>query len=141
MSYLLDTNVVSELARPNPEPKVTRWLAGIPSESLFLSVITLGELRRGVERLPAGARREKLRRWLEQDLRAWLGSRLLAVDAEVADRWGRLLTAAPRTPPAIDSLLAATALEHDLRLVTRNERDFDYAGLSVINPWSAVQAP
>lgn len=138
MSYLLDTNVVSELARPEPDSKVTRWLAEIPAESLFLSVITLGELRRGVERLPAGARREKLRHWLERDLRAWLGSRLLPVDAAVADRWGRLLAAAPRTPPAVDSLLAATALEHDLRLVTRNERDFDFAGLGVINPWSAA---
>jgi predicted nucleic acid-binding protein len=138
MSYLLDTNVVSELARQRPEPRVTRWLAEIPTESLFLSVITLGELRRGVERLPAGARREKLRRWLEQDLRAWLDSRLLPIDAKVADRWGRLLAAASRTPPAIDSLLAATALEHDLRLVTRNERDLDFPGLTVINPWRAT---
>ena len=138
MSYLLDTNVISELARTKPEPRVTRWLAGIPSESLFLSVITLGELRRGVEHQPTGARREKLRRWLEQDLRDWLDSRLLPIDARVADRWGRLLAAAPRTPPAIDSLLAATALEHDLRLVTRNERDFDFPGLAVIDPWDAT---
>ena len=135
MSYLLDTNVVSELARPQPEAAVTRWLKEIPAEDLFLSVITLGELRRGVERLPAGARREKLRRWLEQDLCAWLGPRLLPIDADVADRWGRLLAAAPRTPPAIDSLLAATALTHDLRIVTRNERDFAFPALEVVNPW------
>lgn len=137
MSYLLDTNIISELARAKPEPRVTRWLVEIPIESLFLSVITLGELRRGVEHLPAGARREKLRRWLERDLRDWLDSRLLPIDAKVADRWGRLVAAAPRTPPAIDSLLAATALEHDLRLVTRNERDFEFPGLTVINPWNA----
>lgn len=135
MSYLLDTNVVSELARSKPEVAVTRWLKEIPADELFLSVITLGELRRGVERLPAGARRERLRRWLEQDLRAWLGPQLLPIDANVADRWGRLLAAAVHTPPAIDALLAATALAHDLRLVTRNERDFDFVGLEVVNPW------
>jgi len=140
MSYLLDTNVISELARPKPEAAVTRWLADIPVEELFLSVITIGELRRGVERLPAGTRREKLRRWLEVDLQGWLGLRLLPIDAHVADRWGRLLAAAPRTPPAIDSLLAATALTHDLRLVTRNECDFDFAGLEVVNPWTLARA-
>lgn len=135
MSYLLDTNVVSELARPKPEPAVRAWFAGIRDEALYLSVLTLGELRRGVESLPGGAKRERLRLWLENDLPEWFGGRLLPLDAAVADRWGRLLASARRTPSAIDSLIAATALQHDLRLVTRNTADFQFDGLEVVDPW------
>lgn len=138
MTYLLGTNVISELARPRPDRRVTDWLGGLATGSLFLSVLTLGELRRGVERLPAGGRRERLRRWLETELGAWFGPRLLAVDAAVADRWGRMLAASTRSLPAIDSLLAATALAHDLRLVTRNARDFAVPGLEVVDPWNAA---
>lgn len=137
MSYLLDTNVISELARARPEPSVSTWFGEATDEALYLSVLSLGELRRGVERLPAGQRREKLRRWLEQDLREWFGSRLLPVDAPVADTWGTLLASTRRTLPAIDGLIAATALHHGLRLVTRNVADFEVAGLDVINPWAA----
>lgn len=136
MSYLLDTNVVSELARARPEPRVLQWLSSVADEALFLSVLTLGELRKGVESLPGGVRRERLRVWLEVELTAWFGDRLLAVDSAVADRWGRILESAKSTPAAIDSLLAATALRHDLRLVTRNVADFDFPGLEVLNPWS-----
>jgi toxin FitB len=135
VSYLLDTNVVSELARPKPERLVQNWFAGVADEALFLSVLTLGELRKGVESLPHGVKRERLRHWLEIDLPAWFGGRLLTVDTSVADRWGRLLAGTRRTPAAIDSLLAATALQHDLRLVTRNVADFNFAGLEVVNPW------
>lgn len=136
MSYLVDTNVVSELARPKPAPAVAAWFEGVADEALHLSALTLGELRRGVEKLPAGKRKEKLRHWLEQELPAWFGERLLPVDAAVADTWGRLQAVSKRTLPAVDSLLAATALHHHLRLVTRNTMDFDVAGLETINPWS-----
>jgi predicted nucleic acid-binding protein len=135
MSYLLDTNVISELVRPKPAKIVLAWFDNIPSEALHISVLTLGEIRKGVENLQDGARREKLRLWLEHDLVDWFGSRILPVDIPVADRWGRMLAQVGRPVPSIDSLLAATALHHELRLVTRNQKDFDYPGLEIINPW------
>jgi hypothetical protein len=88
-----------------------------------------------VELLPAGAKRERLRRWLEGELPAWFGERLLPVDAAVADRWGRLLAVTRRTVSTTDSLIAATALRHDLRVVTSNVADFEFPGLEVVNPW------
>ncbi|MCZ8131728.1 MAG: type II toxin-antitoxin system VapC family toxin [Steroidobacteraceae bacterium] len=136
MSYLIDTNVVSELARPRPAPQVSHWFDTVADDALYLSVLSLGELRRGVELLPAGKRREQLRHWLERELPAWFGARLLPLDAAVADTWGRLQAKTRRTLPAIDSLLAATALHHHLRLVTRNTKDFDHTGLDTLNPWS-----
>ncbi|GIW52047.1 MAG: ribonuclease VapC [Gemmatimonadales bacterium] len=136
MSYLLDTNVISELARSKPSPRVTKWFRGIPDEALHVSVLTLGEIRKGIERLPAGTRREKLRLWLETDLTQWFEDRILPIDQGVADRWGRLLAEVGRSVPAVDSLLAATALHHELRFVTRNKADFDFPGLEVVDPWS-----
>jgi predicted nucleic acid-binding protein len=135
MSYLLDTNVISELVRPKPAKIVLDWFENIPSEALHISVLTLGEIRKSVEQMPDGVRREKLRLWLEHDLVDWFGTRVLPVDMPIADRWGRLLALVGRPVPSIDSLLAATALHHELRLVTRNQKDFDYPGLEVINPW------
>ena len=137
MSYLLDTNVISELVRKRPSARVVRWFKTIPDGALHLSALTIGEIRKGVEKLDDTPRKEQLRLWLEQDLPAWFESRILPVSAPVADRWGRLLATLPKTPPAIDSLLAATALHHELRLVTRNDRDFAYPGLDVVNPWQA----
>lgn len=135
MSYLLDTNVISELVRPKPAKAVLAWFENISSDALHISVLTLGEIRKGVEHMPDGVRREKLRLWLEHDLTDWFGARILPVDTLVADRWGRLLALVGRPVPSIDSLLAATALHHELRLVTRNQKDFNYPGLEVINPW------
>lgn len=135
MSYLLDTNVISELVRPKPARIVLDWFGNIPSEALHISVLTLGEIRKGVEQMSDGVRREKLRLWLEHDLVDWFGTRVLPVDMPVADRWGWLLASVGRPVPSIDSLLAATALHHELRLVTRNQKDFDYPGLQVVNPW------
>ncbi|WP_088343595.1 MULTISPECIES: type II toxin-antitoxin system VapC family toxin [Rhodomicrobium] len=138
MSYLLDTNVVSELLRPKPNLQVVAWFKDKPNESLYLSVLSLGEIRKGVERLQGGARKERLRLWLEQELPAWFGDRFMPVAQGVADRWGRLLAQAERTPGAIDSLIAATALHHGLRLVTRNEADFRFDGLEIVNPWRSA---
>lgn len=135
MSYLIDTSVVFELVRTQPSPRVVEWFNGIPDSALYLSVLTLGALRKKVEKLPDANRREKLRLWLENDLPAWFGNNLLSVDGAVADRWGRLLAEVPRPLPAVDSLLAATALHHDLRIVTCNDKDFEIPGLVVVNPW------
>ena len=136
MSYLVDTNVISELTRPKPELAVSAWFEEVADEALHLSVLTLGELRHGVERLSPGKRKEKLRQWLEHEVPDWFGQRLLPVDAAVADTWGRLQATTLRTLPAVDSLLAATALHHHLRLVTRNTTDFNVAGLETVNPWA-----
>ncbi len=135
MSYLLDTNVVSETIRRTPDKSALAWLDQIPGDSLFVSVLTLGEIRKGVEALADRKRREKLRLWLDHELPRWFAGRVLPVDLGVADRWGRLLAEAGRSVPTIDSLLAATALHYDLALVTRNAGDFDYPGLEVINPF------
>ncbi len=136
MSYLLDTNVVSELARPKPAPSVVDWFRSVPDELLHFSVLSRGELRSGVERLPDGIRKEQLRLWLEHDVSVWFGQRLLPVSAAVADCWGRLMAESRRPLPALDSLLAATALHCGLRMVTRNVAAFRFHGLDVINPWS-----
>ena len=141
MSYLLDTNVISELVRPKPDENVLAWFGNMPDDALYLSALTLGEIRKGVESLSDSSRREKLRVWLEHDLREWFGPRILPIGSEVADRWGRLLADAGRPVPSIDSLLAATALHHELRLVSRNVKDFKYTGVEVINPWEPITSP
>lgn len=136
MSYLLDTNVISEVKRQRATPQVVDWLDRRPPEALFISVLTVGELRKGVEQLSPGRRKQELLLWLEAELPDWFGDRMLPIDFGVADRWGRLLASVGRPLPAVDSLLAATALRHDLCLVTRNAGDFQVPGLTVFNPWS-----
>lgn len=135
MSYLIDTNVLSELRRKQPDPKVVAWLQVRPPPSMFLSVLTLGEIRKGIERIEDATRRQTLLDWLEIELPHYFVGRLLGIDAQTADRWGRLMVSAGRPLPAIDGLLAATALQHDLTLVTRNTKDFTGLGLELINPW------
>jgi predicted nucleic acid-binding protein len=138
----VDTNVLSELRRRQPDPRVVAWFAARSAQSLFLSVLTLGEIRKGIASLGQvdAARRQALSDWLEVDLPTFFLGRIVAVDGPVADRWGCLLALAGRPLPAIDSLLAATALHHNLTLVTRNVRDFAGLGLSLLNPWEPGQA-
>ena len=136
MSYLVDTNVLSELRRKEPNPGVVAWFEERPATTLYLSVLTLGEIRKGIEAAPESKRKLKLLDWLETELPAFFVGRVLPIDAAVADRWGRLLAATGRPLPAIDSLLAATALSHGLSLVTRNIQDFPHQELDVINPWT-----
>ena len=137
MSYLIDTNVLSELRSRKADAKVVAWVRARPRQSLYLSVLSLGEIRKGIEGVADPAFRRTLTDWLEVQLRNWFVGRLLAVTEQVADRWGRVQAAAPRTLPVIDGLLAATALEHDLTLVTRNTKDFAGAGVQLVNPWDA----
>jgi toxin FitB len=136
--FLLDTNVISELVKPRPEANVTAWIERTDESLLYLSVLTLGEIRRGVAVLPQSRRRATLEAWLGKDLRTRFEDRILGIDQEVADRWG-LLTAAARNSgivmPVIDGLLAATALEHNLTLVTRDTGQIPSMGIAVFNPW------
>ena len=136
MSYLVDTNVISELRRREPDPNVVEWFGRRPSTALFLSVLTLGEIRKVIELVPDSKRKLLLLDWLEVELPKFFAGRILPVDGPVADRWGRLLADAGRPVPAVDSLLAATALHHGLHLVTRSIGDFAYRGLEVSNPWT-----
>ena len=139
MSHLVDTNAISELVRARPDKRVAEWFDRAAPESLHVSVLTLGELRKGVETLPASARKERIEAWLAAELPAWFEDRVLPIDAAVADVWGRLLAHSARPVAAVDSLIAATALTHRLRVVTRNARDFRFPGLGVVNPWEADQ--
>jgi toxin FitB len=136
LSFLIDTNVVSELGRKNPDRHVVAWANSIGAAELYLSVLTLGEIAKGAASL---ARRDAVRgaalsRWLE-GLRLQYAGRIIAVDGEIAEAWGRL--AAGRSIPVIDTLLAATALVRGMTLVTRNVRDVGGASITLLNPWNA----
>lgn len=139
MSFLLDTNVVSEWARPHPNPGVVQWLGEVDQAEVFISVVTFAELRHGVERLPAGARRRRLDEWLGAALPRRFEERIIGVDGIIADEWGRVVArreAGGRPISAMDALLAATARAHELTLVTRNVADFRPSVESLLNPWS-----
>ena len=140
MSFLLDTNVVSETTRPQPGAMVLGWMAAQPGESLFISAITIGELRRGALVLAAGKKRNALLRWIETGIKADFAGRILPVDTAVMERWAELQIAtqkAGRRLPLMDSLLAATALAHGLTLATRNLADFKSAGVPLLDPWTS----
>jgi predicted nucleic acid-binding protein len=136
--YLLDTNCISEIVRSQPEPRLLDWMQAADESLLHLSVLTLGEIRKGVAGLPQSRRRTQLETWLEIDLRARFSGRILAIDGPIADRWGVLSGEAKRKGralSAIDGLLAATALYHNLTIVSRNVSDFASTPASVLNPW------
>jgi predicted nucleic acid-binding protein len=138
-AFLLDTNVISELLKPKSEPKVATWIDATDEELLFLSVLTLGEIRKGVVLLPRSARRTSLEAWLSKDLPLRFSGRILDIDQEVAHRWGQisgLASAKGVNVPVIDGLLAATAIQHNLTLVTRNTRDVAATGVTLFNPWT-----
>jgi len=136
--FLLDTNVISELIKPRPDENVLRWIAKTDEALLFLSVLTLGEFQYGIEKLHPGKRRGRLASWLAGDLRRRFQDRILLIDDGIAQRWGALSAAAAkkgRPVPVIDGLLAATALHHDLMLVTRDSGDVSGAGVPLLDPW------
>lgn len=138
MRFLLDTNVLSEPARPRPDPRVVKWLRAQSPLDLAISVLALGEIAKDVSLLPAGTRREALAAWLASDLPRRFSGRLLPVDARVSLRWGELAAEARRTGrelPVIDGLLLATAAAHGLTLVTR-DRDCRDRGVAVLDPWT-----
>jgi predicted nucleic acid-binding protein len=136
---LLDTTVVSELVKFKPEPKVAAWMEATEESLLRLSVLTLGEIRKGIDSLSDRSRRTALESWLNHDLLIRFANRILDVDQAVADRWGRLFAkamAAKQLLPMVDGLLAATAIHHNLTLVTRNTKDVSLTGVPIINPWA-----
>jgi toxin FitB len=138
VSYLLDTNVVSEWTKPRPNRGVIEWLSRVDEDEVFLSVVTFAELRHGIERLPSGRRRRRLDEWLRGELALRFEGRIVLIDGPIADEWGRLVTrqeARGRPIAAMDGLVAATAQVHALTLVTRNATDFQASVKSVLNPW------
>jgi toxin FitB len=139
MSFLIDTNVASELARPRPSPQVARWFIRQSIDSMYLSVVTIGEIRKGAELLSPSPRRDRLENWIQADLVHSFDGRILPVTLSIADQWGRCdakRRLAGRPLSTADGLIAATAFEHDLTLVTRNVPDFDGLGVTIVNPWA-----
>jgi predicted nucleic acid-binding protein len=138
VKHLLDTNVISELVARQPNPQVVQWIDSLDPSSVYLSVITIGELRKGIEKLPDSNRKVTLRDWLNDDLLHRFSGRILVLDIEVMLTWGELvgrLESQGKPLAAMDSLIAALALHHHCSLVTRNEDHFKEAGIAVINPW------
>lgn len=137
--FLLDTNVISELIKARPDPGVTQWIEATDENLIYLSVLTLGEIRKGITSLPEGRRRLRLEAWLDRDLALRFSGRILPIDHPVADRWGRLAgsASARRSPvPVIDGLLAATALHYDLTLVTRDTKHLEATHATFFDPWT-----
>jgi toxin FitB len=140
MTYLLDTCILSEGAAKQPNPNVIHWLSTQPMETLYLSTISIGEISKGIRRMPESQRKTNLEVWLYQELLTRFEHRVLAPDVEIMLAWGDLvskLEAQGRSLPIFDSLIAATALYWKLNLVTRNEKDFDKTGITIVNPFSS----
>ena len=138
MSFLLDTNVVSEWVKPRPDPGVAAWLDVVDEDTAYISVITLSELRHGIARLPMGARKLQLDSWMRGELIPRFAGRILLIDGHVAMLWGDIVAerqAAGRPIGVMDGFIAATARAHNLTLVTRNEADFTQSVPEIINPW------
>lgn len=138
MNYLLDTNVLSEVRRPRPEPAVLEWLDSVDEERLHLSVITIAELARGIALMPMSRRKTDLAAWLETDLQLRFGRRLIGVDGETAFAWGHLMAVSRqvgRNVSVMDCWIAAIAMRHGLCVATRNVRDFENLGVDIFDPW------
>jgi toxin FitB len=139
LSYLIDTCCISELVKKKPNPNVVKWFADRDELSMYLSVITFGELRKGIEKLSNSKKKKELNRWVKEDLKHRFKNRVLNINMEEMNKWGEILATAEKSGkplPAIDSLIAATAQVHDLSVVTRNSKDMEGSGVEVINPWT-----
>lgn len=137
MKYLLDTCVISELVKPTPDRLVFDWLSELPSDGLYLCVITIGEIRKGLAKLPNSVKKERLTLWLNSLLTEY-EDRILPLDLMICENWGVLqgnAEKAGKPMSTIDSLIAAAAYTHNLTLATRNESDFSSANIPIINPW------
>lgn len=138
MKYLLDTCLLSELIKPNPSTKVVEWLSAQDEDHLFISVLTIGEILKGIAKLPKGRKKLRLQAWVNLDLRNRFRGKTLPIDAEIAETWGSISAETEKTGrkiPVIDGLLAATALANGLTIATRNTKDIEASGANCINPW------
>ena len=139
MSYLLDTCLISELVAKRPNQKVLDWLDAQLPETLYISIITIGEIAKGISKITSAKRKESLTKWLNETLPTRFKDRILGIDFSTMVLWGSLvgqLEQNGRPLPAMDSMIAAIAIHHGLSLVTRNEKDFVGTGVVIINPWS-----
>lgn len=138
MNYLLDTNVISEMRKSNCSQNVKSFTDALHWEDMYLSVITMGELCYGIEKLPSGKKKHELSIWLYSKLPQWFNRRIITIDTEILLEWGKLRAKAERTLPVADTLIAASAIVHHMVLVTRNIRDFEsFDGIDAVNPWEA----
>lgn len=138
MSYLIDTCCISELAKQDPDENVIQWFSDRNELDLYLSVITFGEIRKSIEKLPNSKRKQRLNHWINEDLLHRFKNRALDITLTEINQWGKILAKVEKmgTPlPAVDALIAATALAHDFAVVTRNTKDMKASGVELINPW------
>lgn len=139
MKYLLDTCVISELVKPKPNKKVRQWLEGCDEDAIYLSVLTIGEIQKGIAKLAGGKRKTAIQQWLEKDLHDRFFGRIIPITEEIASTWGILCAKAEgrgRPIPCIDGLIGATAVAHNLTIVTRNTEDLAETGANLFNPWT-----
>jgi toxin FitB len=142
MSFLLDTNVVSEWVKPAPDANVVRWLSEVDEDQVFLSVASLAEIRRGIEMMDLGKRRDRLADWLLRELPARFEGRILDIDRRIAESWGVVMARGHKAGlnlSSLDAVFAATAEVHRLTLVTRNLQHFERLGILLLNPWQGRQ--
>ena len=138
MKYLIDTCIVSELIKKEPNPKVTAWVTSIDESRLFLSVLTFGEIHKGIEKLPESGKKERLHNWVNFELRERFENRIINFDLQVATTWGRIQAfseSAGKGMPTLDGQIAATGITHSLTVVTRNTSDMEVSGVDLLNPW------
>jgi len=138
MNYLLDTCVISELIKKQPNAKVVQWISDIEETQLFISVLTIGELHKGIEKLPESEKKIELHKWVTYDMKNRFQDKIIDFDLHTATVWGKIQAKSEmsgRKMPAIDSLIAATGLSHDLVVVTRNTIDMESSGVDLLNPW------
>ncbi len=138
MRYLLDTCVISELVKPTPNARLVAWCNRQKEESFFLSCITVGEIQKGISRLPTSEKRRVLQHWLDVDLLERFGQRIIDIDMSVARKWGEVQATAEKAGlkmPVIDSLIASIGLVHEMTIVTRNVQDMQASGVQLFNPW------
>ncbi len=138
MNYLLDTCVLSELIKKNPSPKVIKWVSKTEETHLFISVLTIGEIHKGIEKLPESTKKEKLHKWVNYDLKERFRNRIIDFDLQTATVWGKIQAQselAGKGMPAIDGQIVATGISYDFTVVTRNIRDMEISGAALLNPW------